>query len=139
MQKKSKMKIVLDAWAVLALLQGEEPACSIVSEKLRESSSLKYMSWINLGEVYYILFRQYGESEAETTLEEILQLPITFDEPNIKMIKNAAQIKGNYRLSYADAFAITLTQRLNAILLTGDPEIISLKKIVKTLALNRSS
>ena len=138
MQKKSKTKVVLDAWAILAFLQGEEPACSIVSEKLRESSFLKYMSWINLGEVYYILFRQFSESEAETTLDEILQLPIKFDEPNRKMIKSAAQIKGKYRLSYADAFAIALAQKINGVLLTGDPEIISLKNVVNTLALNRN-
>ncbi len=137
MQKKSKEKFVLDAWAILALLQGEEPACTIVSKKLRDTSLLIYMSWMNLGEVYYILYRQYGASEAETTLKEILQLPVKFNEPDKKTIKNAAEIKGKYRLSYADAFAIALTQEVNGTLLTGDPEIVSLKKIVKTLILNR--
>ena len=137
MQKKSQEKIVLDAWAILALLQGEEPACSVVSKKLRDSSLVIYMSWINLGEVYYILYRKHGEEEAESTLEEILQLPVKFNEPDKKTIKNAAILKGKYRLSYADAFAIALAQKVNGILLTGDPEIISLKNIIKTLSLRR--
>jgi len=137
MQKKSKEKIALDAWAILALLQGEEPACSIVAQKLRDSSLLIYMSWINLGEVYYILYRQRGESEAETTLKEILQLPVKFKEPDKKLIKSAAIIKGKYRLSYADAFAIALAHEVKGVLLTGNPEIISLKRVVKTMNLRR--
>ena len=138
MQKKLKEKIVLDAWAILALLQGEEPACSIVAEKLRNSSFIKYMSWINLGEVYYILYRQHGESDAETTLEEILQMPVKFYEPDKKNIRNTAIIKGKYKLSYADAFAITLAQEVNGTLMTGDPEIILLKNVVKTFKLKRN-
>ena len=31
------MKIVLDAWAILAYLQGEEPAATRVSEVLKEA------------------------------------------------------------------------------------------------------
>ena len=74
----------------------------------------------------------------ETTLEEILRMPVKFSEPDKAIIKNAAVIKGKYRLSYADAFAIALAKEVSGILLTGDPEILLLKNVVKTLKLKRN-
>jgi PIN domain nuclease of toxin-antitoxin system len=42
----------LDSWAVLAWLEGEEPAASRVQEAL---VSRPVMSWINVGEVAYVV------------------------------------------------------------------------------------
>ena len=49
-------RFVLDAWAVLALLQGEEPAASRVKTLLnaaREGAVELFISILNLGEVIY--------------------------------------------------------------------------------------
>ncbi len=50
-----KARYVLDAWAILALLQKEEPAASrvkhLLQEKRKDSVDL-FISIINLGEVY---------------------------------------------------------------------------------------
>ena len=56
MPEKSLPKKVLDAWAILALLQGEEPAASEVARLLANAEHKKlkvFISIINLGEVYY--------------------------------------------------------------------------------------
>lgn len=50
------MKIVLDAWALLAYLQREEPAASRVRAVLKEAATHKvtlFASLINIGEVFY--------------------------------------------------------------------------------------
>jgi PIN domain nuclease of toxin-antitoxin system len=63
---------VLDAWAILALLQKEEPASSRVLQLLQESDVRKnklYVSIINLGEVYYRIGRVKGKKEADETLK----------------------------------------------------------------------
>ena len=49
----------------------------------------------------------------------------------------AATIKSKYKLSYADAFAVSLAQKINGTILTGDPEIILLKNLVKLEKLTR--
>ncbi|MBW2079961.1 MAG: PIN domain-containing protein [Deltaproteobacteria bacterium] len=38
------------------------------------------------------------------------------------MIYEAAKLKGRYKIAYADCFAAALSHRLNAVIVTGDPE-----------------
>jgi predicted nucleic acid-binding protein len=100
---------VLDAWALLALVFGEEPAASTVKEifeKERASRSHVHMSWVNLGEVYYMLGRKKGTNTADEILKDIQMLPLTLHVPSKADILAAARIKANHRLSYADAFAV---------------------------------
>ena len=124
MRQKSKKNFILDAWAILALIQGEEPAAKKVFQATRRSERQEialHMSWINLGEVFYIVGRQKGEKEAGNTLEEVLLLPIHFHEANKNRILAAAGYKMKFHVSYADAFAIALSVSLNGTILTGDP------------------
>ena len=67
-------KFVLDAWAILALLQGEEPAANQIKQLLEEAQTQQialYISIINLGEVFYQVGKVKGESEARQTLSQI--------------------------------------------------------------------
>jgi predicted nucleic acid-binding protein len=141
MQRKSHEKIVLDAWAVLALIFGEEPAAKAVRDVFvkKELSSLSvHMSWINLGEVYYTVRRKKGSEAADAVLEDIQLLPITLDQPSKSDILSAAKLKAGHRLSYADAFAVSLAQKIHGTLFTGDPEIILLGESVKVQPLSRA-
>lgn len=141
MQTKSKEKIVLDAWAVLALIFGEEPAGREVRDifvKKGISRSSIHLSWINLGEVYYIVSRKIGPDQANEVLEDIRLLPLTLHEPSKTDILSAANLKANHKLSYADAFAVSLAQKIRGTLLTGDPEIIMLGETVKVHPLFKS-
>ena len=140
MQKKSQVKIVLDAWALLALIFKEEPAAKNVRDVLKRKAATKssaYMSWINLGEVYYSIAHRKGLNVANETLDDIKMLPIRLQEPSKSDILAAAAIKSQYKLSYADAFAVSLAQKIDGIILTGDPEIILLRDIVKVEKLSR--
>ncbi len=142
MQKKSKVKIVLDAWALLALIFKEEPAAGKVKElfdKEEQSRPSIYISWINLGEVYYNIARRKGLTAANTVLNDINMLPIRFQVPSKVDILAAATIKSKHKLSYADAFAVSLAQKINGTILTGDPEIILLKDVVNIEKLSRAN
>jgi len=140
MQKKLVKKKVLDAWAILALLQGEEPAASCIRNILAKATGQKtklFISLINLGEIYYSIGKRKGEEKARETLEEIRRLPITIVPVNEESVIRAATLKINYPLSYADAFAAGLAQSLNAILVTGDPELCRLDQVLSLEKLTR--
>ena len=49
-------------------------------------------------------------------------LPITIEAPDADDIWNAALLKAQYPISYADAFAAALAQKYACPLVTGDPE-----------------
>lgn len=142
MQKKSQVKIVLDAWALLALIFKEEPAAKKVRDVFDQegaTTSPIYISWINIGEVYYNIARKKGPSAADEVLNDIKMLPIRFQEPSKVDILAAATVKSKHKLSYADAFAVSLAQKIDGVIYTGDPEIVLLKDFVKVEELSRDS
>ncbi len=135
-----KTTFVLDAWAILALLQKEEPAASRVLQLLQEANrqGLKlYVSIINLGEVYYRIGRVKGKKEADETLKSLYQLPVTILPATDQIVLEAAALKMQLAISYADAFAAAETQRLKATLVTGDPELVGLKGVIRIEKLKR--
>lgn len=81
------------------------------------------MSWINLGEVYYTVYRASGAGEAEATLG-LLRPLVTLDAVKPDRVMAAARIKAVHPVAYADAFAVATAAAHDAVLLTGDPEII---------------
>jgi uncharacterized protein len=139
MQMKSQVKIVLDAWALLALIFKEEPAAKIVRGLLLNSSSKSpiYISWINLGEVYYTIAQKKGLNAANEILKDIEKLTIRFQVPSKSDVLSAAKIKSEHKLSYADAFAVSLAQKIDGVIYTGDPEIVLLEGVVKVEKLSR--
>lgn len=115
------MKSCLDSWAVLAWLDGEEPAAGLVAEALdRERSA---MSWVNLVEVHYRTARDHGREEADQVLAE-LRPQITEDLPGVLAMRAVASLKAEHPIALADCFAVALAAAEGAVLLTGDPEII---------------
>ncbi len=120
---------LLDAWALLALIQKEEPARSRVRELIEAAERgeiLLSMSSINLGEVYYRLGKVQGRSHAQSALNAARLLPVSFLPADDEAIIAAAEFKISYRLSYADGFAAAAAEKLNAVLVTGDPELLQL-------------
>ncbi len=114
------MSYALDAWAVLKLLEGNEPAASRVSEVLGYRA---IMGWINLGEVFYVVKRDQGEDEALETLRD-LRPDLDLDLPSEDRVLDAARIKADHPMSYADAFAAATAIAHGVTLLTGDPELL---------------
>lgn len=113
--------VVLDSWAVLRFLEDSPPAAAAVEELLEHNRPL--MSWINLGEVHYVLRRASGEDAAIETVRD-LRARIDVRLPDESQILMAAQIKADNPMSYADAFAVALALDYDAEVWTGDPEIL---------------
>ncbi len=125
-------RYVLDAWALLALLQGEEPAATRVRQLLDaapDTDAERFISIINLGEVVYRVGKVKGEAEAWKTLELLRRLPVTILPSDEKAVFAAVRFKMQYAISYADAFAAAAAEGLAAILVTGDPELAQLSDI----------
>ena len=115
------MPSCLDSWAVLAWLDGDEPAAGIVGEVFdRERPA---MSWINLVEVHYRVARDHGREEADGALSE-LRSRINEDLPGVSAMRSVAALKAEHPIALADCFAIALAAANSAELFTGDPEII---------------
>jgi len=110
----------LDSWAVLRFLEGGSAAARRVRQVMRQGRPL--MSWINLGEVYYIVHRAAGAAEADATAA-LLRPLLTLDGVGPERVLAAARIKALHPLAYGDAFAVATAAAHGAILLTGDPEI----------------
>lgn len=113
---------VLDAWAVVALMR-DEPASSRVREAIGRGNCC--ISAVNLGEGYYSLVRSDGSARAGAAIETLQRVVRTHD-PDWPLVRAAAEVKARGGLSYADAFCVATAQRLDAPLLTGDPEILAL-------------
>jgi len=135
-----KKQFVLDAWAVLALLQKEEPAASRVKQLLEEAAEGNielFISIINLGEVIYRIGKIKGENEAQETLDQIRRLSLTVVPASEEAVFAAVRFKMRCAISYADAFAAATTEDLGAVLVTGDPELEQLEDRIRIEKLER--
>jgi len=81
------------------------------------------MSWINVGEVYNVTHRLAGANEADDIVRR-MRAVVDLDLPSADRIMAAARMKAQHPLAYADAFAVATTLAYDAVLYTGDPEIL---------------
>jgi uncharacterized protein with PIN domain len=117
--------VCLDSWAVLAWLDGDEPAAAAVAEVFDRERPV--MSWINLVEVGYRLTCDHGHGEADRAITE-LRSQIAEDLPGVSSMRAVARLKAEHPIALADCFAISLAAENEAILMTGDPEIVDRAK-----------
>jgi len=113
--------VVLDSWAVLRFLENAEPAADLVAALLDEQQPL--MSWIDLGEVHYVVRRSHGEDAAMETVRDLRDV-IDVRLPDERMVLDAARIKADHPMAFADAFGAALAVAERATLWTGDPELL---------------
>lgn len=81
------------------------------------------MSWIDVGEVYYVVSRDRGAEEAQQVVRDLRPL-LDLDLPSEDRVMEAARVKAEYRMAYADAFAVATAIAHGAVLVTGDPELL---------------
>lgn len=125
-------RILFDSHALLKFSQDEKGADK-VEQFLLSSLNRKlkaYLSEINLGEIYYITIRRLGLESAKFYLEQLLDLPIDIVSPSSEIIREAAEIKAQYAISYADCFAVATALKYSASIITGDPEFKKVDHIV---------
>jgi predicted nucleic acid-binding protein len=105
---------------VLRWLEGREPAAGRVEEAFREDP---VMSWINVGEVSYVVQRAAGIQRAGEVVAD-LRARLRLDMASPQRVLAAAAIKAAHPMAYADAFALATAAAHDATLLTGAPEIL---------------
>jgi predicted nucleic acid-binding protein len=115
------VSICFDSWAVLAWLDGDEPAACIVQEALE--TERPWMSWLNVGEVAYQLERRHGVDEAALVVGR-LRASVAMDEVTPARVLAAAHITAVHPIAFADCFAAATALARGATLLTGDPELL---------------
>jgi ribonuclease VapC len=131
-------RYVFDSYAMIAYFE-DEPGADRVAQILRQLIQGKakgYMSVVNWGEVYYNTMREEGIAEAEKVILQLDKFPIQIVEVNRNFAYEAAKLKGKYRIAYADCFAVALSVKLNASLVTGDPEFRKLKERISIQWIN---
>ncbi len=126
--------IVLDSFALVSFFH-KEPGWERMQKAFYELSSgnKALLSVINWGEFYYIIKRKVGKRKAEEALVLLEQLPVIKVSVDEKLVKEAAEIKSDYAVSYADAFCIATAQRSNGHIFTNDPEFKLVKHLVKII------
>lgn len=116
------MTVVLDSWAVLRWLEGVEPAAGRVQTALEDGA---VMSWINVGEVFYVVWRAAGDATARQTVDDVAAL-VDFAAATSERVLEAAKLKAQFPMALGDAFAAATAIAHHARLLTGDPELLQI-------------
>jgi ribonuclease VapC len=117
-------KLVLDSFALLSLYH-REPGWRVVQKALYDQDKARtraVLIGLNGGEFLYIVKRRVGPAKTTEALHLLEQLPIELYPIDQPLVRAAAEIKSEHALSYADTFCVATAQRLDAVVLTNDPE-----------------
>ncbi len=128
-----KKKYILDSYAILAWIQ-EEKGVQFVEDLLysaRENKIELFLNIINLGEIFYRCARILGIPPAQSILDNIRLLPLKIIPCPNDLVLEAAEIKAQYPIAYADAFVLASAIRENALIITGDPEFKEVEHLVE--------
>ena len=126
---------VLDAYSLVAYLEGEDGADKVVEvlKTARDSGRALLLCVVNWGEVYYITLREAGRERADQVAHLLSTLPIQFVPVDMELARKAAELKASKKMSYADCFAAALARLRKAELVTGDKEFKQVEGEVKIL------
>ena len=119
----SPMK-VLDAYALMAYLEGEpgaETIRNLLLQSLRGEMHL-VVTTINLGEVYYNIARTNSLEIADRLVGKLIDLPIEIASVDWELALQAARLKAETPIAFADCFAAALAQLRECTVVTGDKE-----------------
>ena len=122
---------VLDSYAVIGYLENESFSGRIQQflTNAKKGDPRLYFHAIHLGEVFYITMREQGQTLADLAYSRIKALPLKIvDHIDERLLLQAATLKANHSISYADCFAAAMAMINKCPLLTGDPEFKSLEK-----------
>ena len=114
------MSVCLDSWAVLAWLDGEQPAQRRIDELLDHRPLI---NWVNAVEVYYRVERDHGREEADEVLASMRKV-FELELPGTTLMVETARLKATIPIALGDCFAVATARARKLTLLTGDPEIL---------------
>jgi len=130
--RKNKQRFVLDTFAVLTYLK-EEPGWQRVRDLLWDAfkrETAVFLNFVNLGELYYIVYREYGALTADKALAMIKLWPLQFVSVREDIAIVAGRMKAENRIYYADAYVAATALIKKAAVVTGDREFQALEEIM---------
>lgn len=112
----------LDAWAVLAWLEGEAPACDVVDAAIRAGAC---MAWPNAVEAAYVVARRVPTTSTDAVIDDLAAL-VELELPTAQRLREVARLKAAFPLPLGDCFAVATAAARAAPLLTGDAGLLAL-------------
>jgi len=127
-----KSGYLFDSHALLAFFQNETGAKIVygILQKSLEQKLDRLICVINLGEVIYMTKKHFGDEKKLEILGRIHQLAFKVLPAHNTLVYQAAEIKAQYPLSYADCFVVACAQEHRATIVTGDPEFKNVEHLV---------
>jgi predicted nucleic acid-binding protein len=115
---------IFDSHALLKLFQKEKGYEKVVQllEEIQKTGAVKYLNAINLGEIIYTTKKDFGDQKKLEVLASIERLNFRILPIPNELIFQASEYKAEYRISYADCFALASAVEHKAVIVTGDPE-----------------
>ena len=125
-------KYLFDSHALLAFFQNEKGAGSVarILQKALDETMERLICTINLGEILYITKRRFGDTKKLEILGRVYQLGFKILPVPDSLVFQAAELKAEYPISYADCFALASALEHSAILVTGDPDFEHVSRLV---------
>lgn len=115
---------IYDSFAILKLFQKErhyEKVARLLEEDLKSKEN-PLLQIINFGEVIYRTKKDFGEEVKIRAIRNVIRLGFRIIPASDNLVYAAAELKGTYSISYADAFLLATALREKATIVTGDPE-----------------
>lgn len=124
---------VLDSFALLAFFQAEPGAPRVrqLLDLANRGEARLAITVVNLGEVCYRTERQRGLERTQEVLGKLEEYRLDVVDVDREIALAAAHLKARHRIAYADCLAAALAQRLDAAVVTGDPDFAQLEGVVR--------
>jgi predicted nucleic acid-binding protein len=125
-----KKTYVLDANALVALIEagsGWQKVEDLLQSARRLECSI-FMSVLNWGEVFYLLWRHRGEEVARQTMSALSRLPLQIVSVDLAQAMKAGELKATHKLPFVDSVAASLAILHQATLVTGDRDFEKLER-----------
>jgi predicted nucleic acid-binding protein len=98
--------------------------------RISEGEALGNVAGINLAEFYYKTCQTLGRQTADTRYNMVIESEIeVVNDPGLDRLAGLEKCRRELNLSLADCYALTLTKRVNGLLLTTDSELGKTKEV----------
>ena len=127
-----KMRYLFDSHAILTFFQGEQGSReveNILNYSFKHGLEM-LLCVVNLGEIIYLTKRRFGNHKKLQILGQVYRLGFRLLSATDEIVFHAAEIKGEYPLSYADCFAVACAIKYDAVIITGDPEFAAVSHLI---------
>jgi ribonuclease VapC len=126
---------LFDSHALLAFFQNETGADAVarILRKAMKTGAHRFICLINLGEILYMTKRRFGDAKKMEALSRVYQLGMKILSVPDSLVYEAAELKAQYAISYADCFALACARDHSAALVTGDPDFKTVAHLAKII------